>query len=255
MTSLISLFPDSGEILSESKPISACHKPTLILAITARTGSTNLCSILEKKKIFGAPGEILNPRGVIQNLKKKHSVETFSDYMKVLTEQSGDYFCFKTSWADFEPISEIYSKLFPEASFVLIDRFDVVAQAISLCRATETGEWHRASTTVNCALPSNSPSELNIELAQSFMGKLMAQKLQWERFFFANEISAYHIYYEIMQSNWPKTANSIVKWLGRTDAVSTANELGKYSRIADELSERWTTEFKEKMGLTWLPDA
>jgi LPS sulfotransferase NodH len=255
MTDINALFPDYSEIISGSKPIPVCNKPTLILAITARTGSTNLCSILEKQRIFGAPNEVLNPRGVIDNLKRKYKVETFSDYLKVLTNQPGDYFCFKSSWSDFEPISRIFNKMFPETSFVLLDRFDVVAQAISLCRATETGEWHRSNAANNCITQSTLPVELNIKLAQSFIVRLMAQKLQWESFFFKNQICAYHIYYEIMRSDWAKAANSIAKWLGREDVATDTHESGKYSRISDELNERWTAEFKEKTGLTWFPEA
>lgn len=255
MTSLFSLFPDIQEILSGSKPVPVCEKPTLILAITARTGSTNLCSILEKKQILGVPEEILNVRGVAQHLKTKHSVDTFTDYIKALAGQPGDYFCFKTAWIDFEPISNLYAEIFPNATFVFLDRFDVVAQAISFYRAKETGEWHRSASEVNNTIKSKLPDEVDAEQVLRAMKTLMDQKLQWERFFFSNEISSYHFYYEIMQNDWAKTANAIVKWIGRGDVASNANEAGRYSRIADEHVEQRVAEFKKNNGLTWLLDA
>lgn len=247
MTGVSEIFTDFDNVLAGE--ISAvCHKPTLILAITARTGSTQLCSVLESMGVFSTPTEILNPRGVVQNIVQRTGAKSFVEYIDTLTNSAAPYFSFKTSWSDFAPLSQAYRSIFPKSHFVFLDRFDVVAQAISLYKAMETGHWHSLVMANHNAI-SLSVDQIDVDRIQSLMKTLMDEKLQWERFFFSNELFVHHLYYEIIQDDWIAAAAQIAKQFGHHDTTASS---GKFARLSRESDQAVIEQFKKKHGYSWI---
>jgi LPS sulfotransferase NodH len=115
----------------------------LVIAMTARTGSTQLCSILGQLGNFGAPEEIFNPRGAMPYLCRRYCRGRTEDYL-VNMARGVEVFCFKVAGCDWHPLASHASRLFPQAQYVYLQRHDLDAQALSLARAIATGTWHQA---------------------------------------------------------------------------------------------------------------
>lgn len=247
MESLSSIFDDFDKVIKGEIEV-VCNKPTLVLAMTARTGSTQLCSILESIKAFGNPDEIFNPRGVVQNNMKKLSVNSFVDYIHKLTNTDAPFFSFKTSWNDFEPVSNVYQKIFPQAKFFFLDRFDIVAQAFSLYKAVETGLWHKKVGQLN-DVPALSVEQVDVERVQNLMKKLLTEKFKWESFFFANRLVVLHFYYEIINKDWSAAVGIIAREFG-LGSVETGK--GQFTRLSGEDEEQLINQFKKTHGYLWV---
>lgn len=247
MMRLSDVFKDFDKVVAGEIDV-VCEKPTLILAMSARTGSTQLCSVLESMGVFGNPDEIFNMRGVVQKNIKKDGAQSFVEYIEKLANNNAPCFAFKTSWSDFEPVSQVYRKVFPKADFVFLDRFDVVAQALSLYKAVETGHWH---SSVNSSKETGvlSADQVNAERVQSLMKTLMHEKFQWERLFFTNRLMVPHIYYEIIKDDWITTARLIAEQFGFHDQEASG---GKFARLSGEGDEQLIAQFKKSHGYTWV---
>lgn len=247
MVDLSNIFNDFSKVI-EGDVNFVCRKPTLILAMTARTGSTQLCSLLESIEVFGSPDEILNTRGVVQNNIKRNGALSFVDYIDKLTSIDAPCFSFKTSWLDFKPISQVWMKIFPKAEFVFLDRLDIVAQAFSLLKAIETGQWHFNVNSIT-EISSLRQDQVNAERVQSLMKTLMHEKLQWEKFFFSNRLMVPHIYYEIIKDDWSTAASLIAEQFGFHNQLASS---GGFIRLSSESDEQLIDQFKKERGYTWL---
>lgn len=247
MARLSDFFDDFDSIVSGDN-IVVCEKPTLILAITARTGSTQLCSVLESLNIFGSADEIFNPRGVINSNIKRLGVNSFAEYIDKLVHQSGDFFSFKTSWSDFEPISTFYMRIFPNAHFIFLDRFDIVAQALSLFKAIVTERWHCSSQSKSKKIELTL-EQLDADRITSLMQRLMHEKFQWEWFFYNNDLRVRHLYYEIIRNDWGKAARMIAEQFGYHDVEP---ENGKFLCLSQESDKQLVDQFKKERGYSWL---
>lgn len=245
--SLSNIFDDFDRVVNGDIEI-VCDKPTLILAISARTGSTQLCSVLESMGVFGSPEEIFNTRGVVQKNIKRDGVVTFVEYIQKLTDSSHPCFSFKTSWSDFRPVSNIYKRIFPKAEFVFLDRFDVVAQGLSLYKAIEIGHWH-SSVNSGAYVNELTDCQIDVERVRSLMKVLVNEKYQWEKFFFVNRLAVQHIYYEIIKDDWAEAAKLIAEQFGFDSLVA---DKGDFLCLTGENDKQFIDSFKIKYGYSWI---
>lgn len=247
MEYLSNIFDDFDKVVKGEIEI-VCNKPTIALAITARTGSTQLCSVLESMKVFGSPDEIFNTRGVVQNIKKRTGACSFVDYINKLTGTDSPCFSFKTSWKDFEPVTPVYRKLFPQIKFFFLDRFDVVSQAFSLYKAIETGRWHSNASTRN-EVAGLSADQIDAYRIQELMKSLIQEKYMWEKFFFTERLVVHHFYYEIIKNDWAAASKIMAKEFG-FDSVETGE--GRYNRLSGPEDEALIEKFKKNHGYSWV---
>ncbi len=106
-------FPDFEQLRVGHFAGVQCTKPSIMIAMTPRTGSTHLCAALRVVTGMGGIHEIFNPRGVIENEKAKLGVTRFSDYVRAFDIQPGRHFVFKSCWRDFWPVSDNFRTIFP----------------------------------------------------------------------------------------------------------------------------------------------
>ena len=144
--SIKELFPELETYKAEDFEQLRFEKPVLMIAMTARTGSTHLCSALSSVVDAPSPTEIFNPRGAIQRQLKQRNVSSFRDYLKSMSQDSGEYFIFKTSWKDFVCFKNYYQSMFPNLNILYLNRLDIEQQAVSLYKAKMSGVWHDANT-------------------------------------------------------------------------------------------------------------
>jgi len=105
----------------------------LIALCTARSGSTLLCRQLETLFALGQMGENLNP----PKLKKRTAQE-------VVDALKGPWFALKCSATGLlcAEATGFIDAYLHKTAFVRLVRRDIIAQAVSHARASQTGQWH-----------------------------------------------------------------------------------------------------------------
>jgi LPS sulfotransferase NodH len=237
MESIIDLFPDLEKLFRDGFAGVHCEKPGLMIAMTARSGSTHLCKVLQEAGDFSPITEIFNPRGVVEAEKKRLSAVSFRDYIGAINDQPHRYFAYKTCWRDFAPFAHNFGEIFSNLQLVYLNRRDVFAQAVSLYRAQISGEWHRrpgaASPTGANALP-----EPNISHMQIGLNELEAEKQGWQAFFASRHLTPLELVYEDF-------TDDVTKAIGKISAhtsISLDRPIGPdigLEKLADALSSDW----------------
>lgn len=224
--------------LTPHTPLAPVQKRTLIIAMTERSGSTNLCSVLAKLGPFGEPEEYFNPEGLMATVPDQLGAVDASDYLQKLAARS-EVFCFKISVSHWKPFRNRARDVFPNARYVFLDRLDVEAQAISLYRARASWVWHRR---IDWADQRRDQGDFDAAELEACRTHLLTGKAKWAEFFFENDIKPLNIMYEHMLADMPRAVQMICGEAGhlvfKTDVPS-----GEYKVLRDELSDDW----KERM--------
>lgn len=222
---MIELTPDT--------PLAPIAKRTLIIAMTERSGSTNLCSVLGRLGPFGQPDEFFNPQGPMEYLPGELGAVDASDYMAKLAARA-QVFCFKVSRTHWKPFADRAKTVFPNARYVFLDRLDLEAQAISLYRAKASWTWHEKHEWIE------QPRAHTLDLAEveACRRHLLIGKERWAEFFFDADIKPLTIMYEHLQADMPKAVQMICGEAGQFVLQNQVPE-SEYRVLRDERTEEW----------------
>jgi LPS sulfotransferase NodH len=219
-------------------------KLTVVVAMTARTGSTQFCAVLGAAGGFLAPDEVLNARSwVAHAAKERLGVETFEGLMEALRRAPGPCLGLKTNWLDFAPISEFYDKVLPGARFIYLDRRDVLAQAVSLFRAVISNRWH---VPVGVGFDEGQAraewemlnSRLDLNKISQTVKQLVDEKKAWEDFFKRESITPVRVFYEDFDRDRRTDLARVGEALGVALDRAVPADVG-FERLSDALSEAW----------------
>ncbi len=211
-----------------------------MIAITARTGSTNFCSNLAACCNVGEPTEIFNPRGVVQQLKSQRKTETFLNYLASFDNEPTDVFIFKTSWNDFVPFKSFHKQLFPNMSIIYLERRDIIAQAVSLFRAQLTNVWHLHNSTHIAPPAPLGDIRAHFDLLQiiKILGELETEKKYWEEFFSDQNLDIFRLIYENFSDDFVRAIAQVTKHLD-IPIRKTPNENIGFRKLSDVVNEEW----------------
>jgi LPS sulfotransferase NodH len=123
-----------------------------VILFTARSGSTWLTDVLSKTKVLGSPEEFINPDfvlGVARSLNAKEPAP-FLELLKCRKRSPNGVFGMEARHVDIELLGEeIFFKIFgPGTVFFNLWRENIVAQAVSLYRAVNSGRYHSTDAAV-----------------------------------------------------------------------------------------------------------
>ncbi len=237
MHAIFEIFPDLRQLAASHFAGAACAKPAVMLAMTARTGSTHLCAALQKAGDVGQPGEIFNPRGVAAAERQRRGVELFADYMRSFAAEPSPVFIFKTSWNDFAPFAQHWRSLFPNLRIVYLDRKNLAAQAVSLYRAQHSGTWHQPAAHPRSLAPA-SPPNFDLPRICALMRELSDEKRAWEQFFRAEALTPPRLFYENFQQDITQALRFLAQELSLPLNFETPPEPG-FLKLADSTNHDW----------------
>ena len=244
---LSEMFPDFDYFREADFLPASCRKPTIMLAMTPRTGSTHLCAALAAASAGRcALDEVFNPRGVVQNLKQRRQVDSFADYIEAFARQPGPFFMFKTTWHDFRVVAPFSRRMFPELRVIYLDRLNTVAQAVSMFRAMKTELWHKhpdgrmgGQVAKNGLMPAH---EIRLAFDAVQIGKirddLEQERWGWVKFFAAERIEPLRITYEEFCDDVQVALHRIGARFGLVLDQPVGPEVGCV-RLADEINDEW----------------
>ena len=238
--SIFDLFPELREIQDDQLASCRCEKPTLMIAMTPRTGSTHLCASLGRAADIDSPAELFNPRGVAQHEKKRRGVSLFSEYIKSVSEDRGRYLSFKISWLDFKPLVGMYKEIFPNIKIMYLNRLDIVAQAVSLVLATSSGRWHESTDGGVIIGPGDNQSQPNFDLVRicDAITYLENEKNNWEYFFFSEFMNPARINYESFSDD----VNTAIRFIQQHLELSFVREIDPgtgFRKLSGKLNDDW----------------
>ncbi len=239
MSGIFGIFPDFAELHAKGFAGVACEKPVVMIAMTPRTGSTHLCAALAQTEGVAPPAEIFNPRDWVVNAEMaRRGTGLFADYIRSFNADSGPCFFFKTSWQDFTPFASAYKQIFPNLRVIYLDRKDVIAQAVSLYRAAESGTWHVRRGEALAAQKAGALDHLNFAHLDTWLERIEAEKRGWKRFFAAEGIVPMRLFYEDFASDVAKAIAAISANLGVALNCEIGPEVG-FRKLGDAASAAW----------------
>lgn len=227
-------------------------KPLYFIAITARSGSTMLCSMMEKVGDFGIPDEYLNPRGPFTMYHSKFGGQNIQEYLENIQNRlKSDVLGIKTAFLDFYPFAALFAQIPPKyANFIYLTRLDVFSQAVSLWSAKKTHLWHSTTGTKSkIEIGDYNYSEIFYTLLQ-----IIEERVKWEIYFSINGIVPLRLNYEDICNNHIKAISSIAVFLGIEISEEFINEIKPTTTILSTenqklICNKFSEEFISKNDL------
>lgn len=239
VSGIFGIFPDFAALHATGFAGVSCEKPAVMIAMTPRTGSTHLCAALAQTEGLAPPTEIFNPRDWVVNAEMaRRGTGLFADYIRSFSADSGPCFFFKTSWQDFSPLAAAYKQVFPHLRVIYLDRKDVIAQAVSLYRAAESGTWHVRRGAAPVAQNSGALDHLNLSELEKWLAAIEAEKRGWTRFFAAEGITPMRLYYEDFAKDVTKAIAAIADFFGIPLNRDIGPDIG-FQKLGDAASDAW----------------
>ena len=240
-----------------------------IIATSQRTGSTLLCDGLASTGIAGMPDEWFLPENKANAaLMRQFGALSEGDYIDQViraTATPNGVFGTKLFWAQWDslipkmiaksnfpvdrPLRNVLADLLTAGlgspiKYVWLRRRNMLAQAISLYRAQNTGVWRSVSgrgdqdTVVDHELP------FDFGAITTVLRRFEDEDQKWTSYFRTYRIPALMLFYEDFVENYERTVQGVLKFLG-LPYENVAVGPPKLERQADERSREWEALYRE----------
>lgn len=172
-------------------------------------------------------------------LSGRPSAREVIDYIKSRRTSANGCFGFKVHFPEFSRVFREFGfdSLFPGCRFLLMEREDLLAQAISLVRATQTGQW------ISMHKPGGR-TRYNFDDILRAMKYVLEQKVSWRRFFALTGRQYLNVSYESLVKGPSGVIEDIARYLEIAETrIRWALVLPK--KQADEESAQWYERFRK----------
>lgn len=218
---------------------------SVILASTFRSGSSYVASLLRKNGVAGLGPEWFNRVG-------KPGIEINAYLAEVLDRFRGERFPLKLMWSHRSNLARAlgigrsdvarFREVFPGAKWIHVYRDDLFAQAVSMWRATTTGQWH-VNKQSDEQVP---PPEYDYDGIRKQLNYLYLHNQLWSDFFDRSGISPYRVNYESFLGS--DKAQQIREMLAYCGIDSTDIKLSvALKRQTDDASALYVERFLEDL--------
>jgi hypothetical protein len=199
---------------------------------TSRAGSTYLASELAKRFRIGRMEESLNPH-LVAGLASANIINSYAN----------GWFSFKLGVPGIisAELSGTIERYINVTNFIMLVRKDIVAQAVSLVKANQTGQWHSMTA------PKHEPYYDSVQLATTIR-------------VIANAVGNLRTYLNLAERPWRKLFYEDFEHgdFSAADAIcdefqiprladGQGPKLGKLLRTADKVNETWIARFREDL--------
>jgi LPS sulfotransferase NodH len=221
-----------------------------VIASQPRTGSHYLAQLLRSTGEAGVPLEYFHTahwKRWVKRCGQYNPPSAFSILCQLRTTPNG-VFGMKAHWKQFQFACRLrLENNLSDATFIQINRDDVLGQAISLVVATQSGAWISDHQTQR-------KPEYSFVSIQKAVGQLIAERAEWDRFFALSSIEPLRISYEDLTANVDSTMRKVCQHIGTEWSPSHVSEI-KVQRTSrnDEWRERFLSTMLEmhEPGAFW----
>jgi trehalose 2-sulfotransferase len=230
-------------------PFSQAPRRNYIICSSPRCGSSLLCRLLRHTGHMGAPFEYINHEAHVQPLAHRLGLVSndridpaayLRGVQRIRTSPNG-VFGLKTHYSHLVAIirNPGIAAFVASASFIWIRRRDILGQAISLLKASQSWQW---SLSEGEALSSD--VAYSYEGITNALAIIQRENAGWEKFFYSTEILHFPVWYEDLVAETNAVCQAAYRlvldeeWLGRFSL-----EQSKLTKQADSTTAEWKTRF------------
>lgn len=239
-----------------------------LLCASPRSGSTLLCDLLAQTRTAGAPESYFRPGSIPQyaerwavELHRGRFTESYLEAARHAGEAQTGCFGMRIMWGDTPAFLEQLAAVYPDPrndrdrlrhalgvdTFIHLSREDMVAQAVSLVIANQSGLWHRNhdGSERQRAKPHEAPRYDREQIASELL-MLQDEAAGWSRWFLRNDIEPLTLTYDELAADPIAVLPRIVTLLGHPAAESVTPGT---ARMADEINAEWSARFRAESEL------
>lgn len=218
-----------------------------------RSGTWLLASLLASTGVVGRPHEYFEA-GTEQASMRRWEVDSFADYVSRVLEcgtTENGVFGSNVMWPNFGSVltrlhehspalagADLIEQYFPSPRFVLLQRDDVVAQAVSWAKAIQTGHFHRWNAVVQ-------EPEFEFEQIEGLAGEIERGVAAWRVWFAENEIEPLTIRFEDLVADPQQTASDVLGFL-EIDLPKGVVASVQTRKASDSVDADWVARYRER---------
>jgi len=244
---------------------------SIILCANPRSGSTMLCDLMASTGVLGKPQSFYRPESILDwaqqlGVRGDHATgasEFERAYLTAIrkhgTDSSGT-FGLRLMWESVEGLVDRISALFPEQQcdaalferafgsplYVNLVREDKVAQAVSLIRAAQSGQWHLSSDgSVRQGTKEPLPVTYDAQTIEKEIASLTRVDAAWQTWFAAQDLSPLQVTYEDLARDPQSVLRPLLTAVDRDPAMARDVEPAT-SKMADAESKQWIERYRSE---------
>lgn len=239
------------------------HTDSYLICATPRTGSSLLCGLLDSTGVAGHPEswfrrqaepEFAARWGIADPSNGAFDYASYFQAAVAAGSTANGVFAARIMWGTMDEVTAHLASVYPghagsaagllsaafgRTRFVHLRRGDVVAQAVSLLRAEQTGVWFE--TPDERREPTAEPG-FDFGQVRELVRQIEEDNATWEAWFTAEGIRPHRVRYEDLDADPIGIASGVLGFLG-LDLPAGREITVRHKRLADDLNAQWVASY------------
>lgn len=220
---------------------------TLIIASTVRSGSHMLGHALHASGAFGYPLEYAQEKNLTEWKKRLEVRETNQAMETLLTTRASEngVFGIKVHYRHLPVLGGLEGILntFPDPHFVLLTRDDVMAQAVSLAIAKQTGNW------ISGQNEGESEPEYCFDDIDESLRRVVFANASWQYLLAANGVPTLPMRFSEVRDNMPRAIADIAAFMDVELNPDRIPESPVTHKQSQSINQSWVTRFQQEASM------
>ena len=232
---------------------------SVFICFVQRSGSWLLAHLLTSTGVAGQPAEFFS-HDDMRTFRAAWDVTTDGDYVARVKEEGttpNGVFATKLAWNALDDLMfrlrrltreyeasdlAVIETVFPNPRFLWIRREDVVAQAVSWAKASQTGQYAAHQ-------PASGEATFDFDHIDGLMHLARVQTGAWRRWFALHNLAPCEITYEALVADPVGTTLGALGYLGLDAPRTSIGAPSDLVRQADAVNAEWVARYREIAGL------
>ena len=210
------------------------------ICTTGRTGSNWLCALLSSTGLLGHPREYFNCAARRQFDDPDYPAEPAGQIRRILSMGAtpNGIYGLKVFPPQLEAVTPTcpWTELLPNLRFIWLQRQDLLGQAISAARASQTGQFRSS-------VPASGVTRYDGDLIRHLLATAIREQARWAFFFARTGIAPLPLHYEEVVSDPQGSVDRIASLIGWREPAPIRPEPIEFRVQRDAVTEDWRARF------------
>jgi len=219
-----------------------------IMAFTPRSGSSYLCDVMKRNKVFGRPDEYLS-LNFAPDLLRHAPGKSGEEYLDLILRHTTQWGAagLKASWFHFRDFLPQLApdRNFSDFKFIYLTRRSLADQAVSLYRATETNVFHTNIKHGEEKLDALKKLRYDYDKIDRWFQHIDTQERGWQHFFNKHNIFPLTLTYEEIEADVARVAKRAATFLAlpHLDRLKQVSTESVFTKLAERRSLKWACKY------------